>query len=70
MAGILEQVLPAGAAVDAGDLIARIRGPSGETRHEFRAAAAGKVMAERNLCSLAAGDLAVCPVRVTPAEAA
>lgn len=67
VAGILEQVRPAGSPLAAGDLIARIRGPSGEVRHAFRAAAAGKVMAERNLCSVAAGDLAVCPVRVSDA---
>lgn len=65
VAGILEQVLPAGSPLAPGDLIARVRGPLGEVLHEFRAEAAGKVMAERNLCSLAPGDLAVCPVTVT-----
>jgi len=70
VAGILQQAAPAGTVLAPGDAIARVLGPTGEVRHAFRADAAGLVMAERNLCSLAVGDLAVCPVRVSPAAAA
>lgn len=63
-AGLFEPVAPLGAAVAKGDLLARVLSPLGAELHAFRAEAEGVVMAERNLCSIGQGDLAVCVARV------
>lgn len=59
-AGLFEPVAPLGAKVARGDLLARVLSPLGEELHRFTAETDGVVMAERNLCSIGQGDLAVC----------
>jgi uncharacterized protein len=64
-AGYLETLVAAGDRVKLGQTIAFLRGPLGETIHQFAAAQDGRVMAVRHLNTVQVGDLATCVVRET-----
>ena len=64
-AGYLETLVLPGERVRAGQTIALLRAPLGETTHTFVAAEDGLVMAVRHLNTIHVGDLATCVVRET-----
>ncbi|MDR3471859.1 MAG: succinylglutamate desuccinylase/aspartoacylase family protein [Devosia sp.] len=61
--GYLETVVPLGAELRAGNLVARLREPLGRVLRDFVAPFEGRVMAVRHLNAVQPGDLAICVVR-------
>ncbi len=66
VSGFLEPLVALGARVHAGDLLARIRAPSGAELARLLAEADGVVMAERHLRTIHEGEWATCAVRERP----
>jgi predicted deacylase len=65
-AGLVRPLQALGASVSAGEVVARVSTPLGEAVADLVAPTDGVIMAERNLCRIREGDLAVCVATVEP----